>query len=96
MRRKQVSALELLDLNLARIERFDGAIRAVPVIDVERARERARQADAALAKGNIWGPLHGVPMTVKEAFNVAGLPTTWGYAWLRDNRPERDAVTVSA
>jgi amidase len=94
IRRKQVSALELLDLCLARIQRLDPAIRAVPVLDAERARERARQADAALARGEVWGPLHGVPITVKEAFNVAGLPTTWGYESLRDNRPEGDAVTV--
>jgi amidase len=94
IRRKQVSALELLELYLARIDRLDPAIRAVPVLDVERARQRAREADAALAHGQSWGPLHGVPMTVKEAFNVVGLPTTWGYESLRDNRPERDAVTV--
>ena len=94
IRRKQVSSLELLDLHLARIDRLDRAIRAVPVIDAERARERARQADAALARGESWGPLHGVPITVKEAFNVAGLPTTWGYESLRDNRPEQDAATV--
>jgi amidase len=94
IRRKDVSALELLDLYLARIDRLDRAINAVPVLDAERARQRAREADAALAKGEIWGPLHGVPMTVKEAFNVAGLPTTWGYQSLRDNRPGRDAVTV--
>jgi amidase len=79
IRRKQVSALELLELYLARIDRLDPAIRAVPVLDVERARQRAREADAALAHGQSWGPLHGVPMTVKEAFNVVGLPTTWGY-----------------
>ncbi|MCW5659557.1 MAG: amidase [Burkholderiaceae bacterium] len=95
IRRKGVSALELLELYLARIERLDRAIRAVPVLDAERALERARQADAALAHGEPWGPLHGVPMTVKESFNVAGLPTTWGYESLRDNRPERDALTVA-
>jgi amidase len=94
IRRKDVSSLELLDMHLARIERLDRAIRAVPVLDAERARARSRQADAALARGECWGPLHGVPMTVKEAFNVAGLPTTWGYESLRDNRPGRDAVTV--
>jgi amidase len=94
IRRKEVSALELLDGYLARVERLDPAIRAVPVLDAQRARERARAADAALARGVSWGPLHGVPMTVKEAFNVAGLPTTWGFEALRDNRPQRDAVAV--
>ncbi len=94
IRRKEVSALELLELYLARIQRLDPAIRAVPVLDPDRARRRAREADAALARGESWGSLHGVPMTVKEAFNVAGLPTTWGFESLRDNRPERDALTV--
>ena len=94
IRRKEVSALELLDLYLARIERLDPSIRAVPVLDAERARQRAREADAAWTHGVSWGPLHGVPMTVKEAFNVSGLPTTWGFESLRDNRPSADAVTV--
>jgi amidase len=94
IRRKQISALELLDLHLARIQRLDRAINAVPVLDPQRARQRAREADEALARDEIWGPLHGVSMTVKEAFNVAGLPTTFGYESLRDNRPERDAGTV--
>ncbi len=94
IRCKDVSALELLDAYLARIERLNPAIRAVPVLDAERARQRAREADAALARGESWGPLHGVPMTVKEAFNVSGLPTTWGFESFRDNRPARDAVTV--
>ncbi len=66
----------------------------MPVLDAERARQRAREADTALARGQSWGPLHGVPMTVKEAFNVAGLPTTWGFEAHRDNRPQRDALTV--
>ncbi|HYJ98617.1 MAG TPA: amidase family protein, partial [Burkholderiaceae bacterium] len=94
IRCKDVSALELLDAYLARIERLNPAIRAVPVLDAERARQRAREADAALARGESWGPLHGVPMTVKEAFNVSGLPTTWGFESFRDNRPALDAVTV--
>jgi amidase len=94
IRRKQVSALELLDLYLGRIDRLGGPINAVPVLDAERARARARDADAALARGQSWGPLHGVPMTVKESFNVAGLPTTYGHLAFRDNIAERDALTV--
>ncbi len=94
IRRKQVSALELLDGYIARIARLDGAINALPVHDFERARARAREADAALARGACWGPLHGLPMTVKESFNVAGLPTTWGYAAHRANIATQDALTV--
>jgi len=94
IRRKELSSLELLDLYLARIDRLNPRLNAVVVLDAERARQRAREADAALARNHCWGPLHGVPMTVKEAFNVAGLPTTWGFEAHRSNRPERDAVTV--
>ena len=94
IRRKQVSALELLDLYLARIDRLGGPINAVTVLDAERARTRARDADAALARGQSWGPLHGVPMTVKESFNVAGLPTTFGHTAFRDNIAGRNALTV--
>ena len=63
-------------------------------MDVERGRKRARQADAALAKGEVWGPLHGVPMTIKESYNVAGLPTTNGRPEMKDNIAERDALAV--
>jgi len=94
IRRKQVSALELLDGYLARIARLGGPINAVPVLDAERARTRARAADAALARGESWGPLHGVPMTVKESFNVADLPTTFGYEAHRHNLASGNAVAV--
>ena len=92
--RRQVSSAELVDLYLARIDRLDRAINAVPVRDPDRARERALAADQALARGEVWGPLHGVPITVKEAFNVAGLPTTYGFEAFRDNVADRDALTV--
>src|SRR5262245_29984859 len=94
IQRKELSAVELLDIHLARIDRLNPRIRAVVAFDIDRARARARDADAALARGERWGPLHGVPMTVKEAFNVAGMPTTWGFEAWRDHRPTRDAVTV--
>ena len=94
IRRQEVSALELLDLYLERIARLGGPINAVVVLDADRARVRARAADAALARGESWGPLHGVPMTVKESFNVTGLPTTYGHAAFRDNLAATDAVTV--
>lgn len=72
-----MSALELADAAIARIEARDGPINAVVVRDFERAREAARAADARIAAGE-RAPLLGVPMTVKESNNVAGLPTTWG------------------
>lgn len=94
IRRNELSASELLALYLERIDRLDGRINAVAVLDAERARERARAADQALARGESWGPLHGVPMTVKESFNVAGLPTTWGFESLAGHVATHDAVAV--
>ncbi|MBL8349766.1 MAG: amidase [Burkholderiaceae bacterium] len=94
IRRKQVSASELLALYLDRIARLGGPINAVPVLDAERAHARARAADAALARGELWGPLHGVPMTVKESFNVTGLPTTYGFTAYANNIATGDALTV--
>lgn len=73
----EIGALELTDAAIARIEARDEAINAVVVRDFERARQAARAADAALARGQA-PPLTGVPMTVKESNNVEGLPTTWG------------------
>jgi amidase len=89
-----VSALELFEAARARIERLDGPINAVVVRDFERAREAARAADEALARGE-RRPLLGVPMTVKEAFNVAGLPTTWGAEAFRDWIAPTDATAVA-
>jgi amidase len=94
LRRRDVSALALLELFIGRIARHDGAINAVVVRDFERARERASAADAALAAGRLWGPLHGVPMTVKESFDLPGLPTTRGLEALRHNIATRPALAV--
>jgi amidase len=59
-----------------------------------QALERARAADAAIARGERWGPLHGIPMTVKESFNVAGLPTTFGNPLWKDNIASENAFLV--
>jgi amidase len=90
---KQISARELVDASIARIEALDPKINAVVVRDFDRARDAALAADAALARGE-HRPLLGLPMTVKEQFNVAGLPTTWGIEKFRDWRPEADALVV--
>ena len=92
--KKEISALELTDQFIARIEALDGDLNAVPVRDFTRAREAARQADVALARGE-RRPLLGVPVTVKESYNVAGLPTTWGIPAARDFVPEEDALAVA-
>jgi len=74
---REVSSAELVDTAIARIEAMDGDINAVVVRDFDRARDAAKAADAALARGE-RAPLLGVPMTVKESFHIPGLPTTWG------------------
>jgi amidase len=83
---KQISARELVDAAIARIESVDAKVNAVVVRDFERARSEARAADEALARGE-RRPLLGLPMTVKEQFNVAGLPTCWGFTKFRDWHP---------
>jgi amidase len=88
-----VSAVELAEEAIARIERYDNSLNAVCVPDFERALEAARAADAARASGDDR-PLLGVPMTVKESFHVAGLPTTWGIPEFKDFVPDADAVAV--
>jgi amidase len=94
IRRKKIGCLELLDLYLERVGRHNPRINAIIFTDVEAARERARKADEALAKGDRWGPLHGVPMTIKESYDVVGMPTTWGLPELKNNYPEKNAVVV--
>jgi len=91
---RQVSARELLEHAIARIEANDPQINAVVVRDFEHAHLSANAADAALARGE-RRPLLGIPMTVKEAFNVAGMPTTWGLPMGRGWRPTEDAVAVA-
>jgi amidase len=91
---KKISSLELTRYYIERIERFDEALNAVVVRDFERALDAARASDASLARGNRSGSLHGVPMTIKEAFDVSGLPTTWGVPAQRNNIVRDDATVV--
>ena len=94
LRKKKIGCLELLDAYLARVERHNPRLNAIIALDVEGARRRAKAADRALARRQVWGPLHGLPMTVKESYDVAGLPTTWGIPELKDNVPADNAVAV--
>ncbi len=91
---KKVSAVELAEDAIARIERHDGKINAVCVRDFDRALAAAREADAALARGE-QKPLLGLPLAIKESFNIAGLPTTWGFVPQKDFKPAEDALPVS-
>ena len=94
IRERRIGCLELLDHYLARVERINPALNAIVVMDVDGARARAAAADAALAKGEVWGPLHGIPMTIKESYDVIGMPTTWGVPALKDNVPSTNAAAV--
>jgi amidase len=91
-RGRHISCLELLDLYLLRCERLNPQINAIILRDADRARARARALDAVGPDGS--GPLYGVPMTVKESFDLAGHPTTWGYGFRRDHRAGADALAV--
>ncbi len=94
LRARKVSSVELLKAYLERVDRLNPRINAIVVDDRERALAQARAADRALARGKAIGPLHGLPMTVKEAFDLEGHPTTHGYPPMRDNLAAQDALAV--
>jgi amidase len=95
IRGRQISSRELLEGYLARIERLDGSINSVVTLDADRAREGAIAADAALVRGDDLGPLHGLPITVKDAIETAGIRSTGGAVELRDHVPVIDAPAVA-
>ena len=94
IRNQAISSVEMLQLYLARIDRYNPALNAVIYTDLDRALKVAKARDADLANGKRLGPLHGVPTTVKEAFDIAGMPTTWGTTELAQNIPARNSVPV--
>ena len=89
-----ISSVELTRHFIDRIERFDDDINAVVVRTFERALEDAAAADAALARSEAIGPLHGLPLTIKESYVMAGTPATWGIEAQRDNVADADGVAV--
>jgi amidase len=94
LRRGERSARELTEMLLARIEAVNPALNAVVALRREAALREAAAADDATARGDDAGPLHGVPMTIKDGFNVAGLPTTWGNPAFKELVADRDATVV--
>ena len=94
IRTGEVSATEVLEAHLAQIARHNPALNALVTMDVEQARKRAREADAALARGEIRGPLHGVPFTLKDAHATAGMRTTTGFPLL-DHVPHEDSTVTT-
>src|SRR3989441_5606325 len=94
IRAGHVSATEVLEAHLAQLDKHNPALNAIVTMDAERAYERARQADDALVRGEMCGPLHGVPFTLKDAHATAGMRTTTGFPPL-DHVPNEDS-TVTA
>ncbi len=94
LRARRIGSRELLELYLQRVAEFGPALNPVVVLDAERARAAADTADKASARGEWGGPLHGLPITVKESFDVAGLPTTWGSPAHRHNIAATTAEAV--
>jgi amidase len=95
MRRGEVSSAEVVEAHLARIEEVNPKLNAVVHVTADAARERAREADEARARGEEWGPLHGVPVTVKDAFETEGIVSAGGTVGRASYVPERDAAGVA-
>src|SRR5438105_3243599 len=94
IRGKEISSSELLERYLSRIEALNPGLGAVVTLDAERARREAAEADRRLARGDEAGPLHGLPVTVKDCLETAGMRTTCGAAELAGHVPDRDAEAV--
>src|SRR5882724_6008086 len=94
IRKKKIGCLELLDLYLKRVEAHNPALNAIIAMDVEGARKRAKAADKAVKAGKKLGPLHGVPMTLKESYDIAGYPTTWGNPAFKDKKVEKNSLAT--
>ena len=93
---KALSSAELVESCIARIEAVDHAVNAVVSRDFERARAAATSADQAVARGDPLGPLHGLPLGIKDLEDVAGLRTTYGSPLFADHVPARDQGVVRA
>ena len=91
---KEVSSLELLEYYIARVEKFNPDINAIIVKNYEEAYETAKKADELISRGEILGPLHGVPMTLKESYGLTGTALTFGVPEFKDNISNTDALSV--
>jgi amidase len=96
IRDRSISSRELLDIYLDRIESLGGPINAVVTLDIDRARAAAEAADAATARGDLHGPLHGLPITIKDAIETEGIRSTGGAVELTNHVPAADAPAVAA
>jgi amidase len=95
IRQHRASSREVLEAHLSHIAAHNPALNAIITLDEEQARRRAEEADDALARGEIWGPLHGVPITIKDVFETAGIRTTSSFRPLASYVPKQDATVVA-
>jgi aspartyl-tRNA(Asn)/glutamyl-tRNA(Gln) amidotransferase subunit A len=95
LRTRQVSSMQVTNAYLQRIERHNPVLRAYITVTEDEARNAAREADREIAGGNYRGTLHGVPIGIKDLYDLAGMPTTMGSIILKDNVPRQDATVVA-
>ena len=94
IKNRKIKSIELLELYVERMQRHNPKINAIVATDLDNARQRALAADKALDKGESWGALHGLPMTIKDSFEVVGMPCTSGSPDLKDYQPAKNAFVV--
>ncbi len=94
IRRGDISSMELTELMFKRIDAINPRVNAVVTLMREEALARAKEADEARTQGHFFGPLHGVPITIKDAFDVKGVRTTFGNPAFKDHIPARDSAVV--
>ena len=94
IKQREVSSLEVLESFLAQVEKVNPKINAIVALDAERAKEKAIEADNKINLKSKLGPLHGLPMTIKDAFEVEGIVSTGGNPAWKDNIPKRNAEAV--
>lgn len=94
IREGKISSYQVVAAYIEQIEKQNGTYNAIVLLNKEQALERAKEADLALAKGEIWGKLHGVPITIKDNYKTKGLTTTAGYLPLKNNVPDENAEIV--
>jgi len=90
----KISSYQVVSVYIEQIEKQNSTYKAIVLLNKEQALERAKAADLSLAKGEIWGKLHGVPITIKDNYKTKGLTTTAGYFPLKNNVPDQDAEIV--
>lgn len=90
----RLSSRALLESYIARVDMLDPALNSIVALNLEEARLKADLADTAVRNGLPLGPLHGLPMTIKDTFEVLGMPCTAGASTLRDHRPRKSAAAV--